>query len=164
METSLAALMSKWRNPTPPQPRLLLSSVLETKSDVYPRFIRTNVFSSDGGIRRLGNQLMCDGWSGGNNVEIADTTQSGHQHQHMHSNRGGETESGKGLCWVCISYCCACTSAGTTAMLHLMIFMGRIKTGRRIKCRYRYAELHTDPRPPPLPDPLINYNYPTQKP
>ena len=50
------------------------------------------------------------------------------------------------------------------AMLHLLIFMGRIKTGRRIKCRYRYAELHTDPRPPPLPDPLINYNYPTQKP
>ena len=32
---------------------------------------------------------MCDGWSGVNNVEIADTTQSGHQ-QHMHSNRGGE--------------------------------------------------------------------------
>ena len=81
METSIAALMSKWRNPTPPQPRLLLSSVLETKSDVYPRFIRTNVFSSGEGIRRQGSQLMSDGWSGGNNVEIADTTQSGHQHQ-----------------------------------------------------------------------------------
>ena len=92
METSLAALMSKWRNPTPPQPRLLLSSVLATMFDVYPRFIRTNVFSSGGGIRRLGSQLMCDGWSGGNNVEIADTTQSGHQHQqqHMHSNREGK--------------------------------------------------------------------------
>ena len=90
METSIAALMSKWRNPTPPQPRLLLSSVLETKSDVYPRFIRTNVFSSGEGIRRQGSQLMSDGWSGGNNVEIADTTQSGHQHQHMHSNREGK--------------------------------------------------------------------------
>ena len=57
---------------------------------------------------------MCDGWSGGNNVEIADTTQSGHQH--MHSNREGKlmmffqkNESGKGLCWVCKSYCCAYT-------------------------------------------------------
>ena len=107
---------------------------------------------------------MCDGWSGGNNVEIADTTQSGHQHQqqHMHSNREGKLNQAKD----------SVGSVNRTVVLilvrawlmHLMIFMGRIKTGRRIKCRYRYAELHTDPRPPPLPDPLINYNYPTQKP
>ena len=88
-----------------PLPELLSNEIptthtqllLSAGDNVYPRFIRTNVFSSGGGIRRLGSQLMCDGWSGGNNVEIADTTQSGHQH--MHSNRGGETESGKGLCW-----------------------------------------------------------------
>ena len=36
---------------------------------------------------------MCDGWSGGNNVEIADTTQSGHQH--MHSNREGKLNQAK---------------------------------------------------------------------
>ena len=98
---------------------------------------------------------MCDGWSGVNNVEIADTTQSGHQH--MHSNRGGE-------CFFIVAVL-VLRSSGNTALLHLLIFMGRIKTGRRIKCRYRYEELHTDPRPPPVePDPSINYNYPTQKP
>ena len=36
---------------------------------------------------------MRDGWSGGNNVEIADTTQSGHQH--MHSNREGKLNQAK---------------------------------------------------------------------
>ena len=84
-----------------PLPELLSNEIptthtqllLSAGDNVYPRFIRTNVFSSGEGIRRLGSQLMRDGWSGGNNVEIADTTQSGHQHQqHMHSNRGGETE------------------------------------------------------------------------
>lgn len=88
-----------------PLPELLSNEIptthtqllLSAGDNVYPRFIRTNVFSSGEGIRRLGSQLMSDGWSGGNNVEIADTTQSGHQHQHMHSNRGGESVFKKGL-------------------------------------------------------------------
>ena len=112
---------------------------------------------------------MCDGWSRVNNVEIADTTQSGHQHQHMNSNRGvfffrknNQAKDSVGFRTVVVL---VLRSAGNTAMLHLMIFMGRIKTGRRIKCRYRYEELHTDPRPATgEPDPSINYNYPTLKP
>ena len=58
---------------------------------------------------------MCDGWSGVNNVEIADTTQSGHQ-QHMHSNRGVfflekiiRQRTRLGLYIYLTAYCCACT-------------------------------------------------------